>query len=195
MKTVINVVLLLLICLLGYMLYSSIKEPIAFGEAKSKRKTAVVDKLQTIRKAQEVHRWIKGDFASSFDSLEYVLKYDSIPTIKLVEDPNDPTNPEKFQKIVTYTSAKDSVASMGITQIDSLRYVPYTNGVTFDIQADTLTYQQTLVSVVEVGTKWANFMGKFADPKYAKYDSGYEPNSTIKFGDMNKPNLAGNWER
>jgi hypothetical protein len=66
---------------------------------------------------------------------------------------------------------------------------------TFDIAADTIEYQKTTVSVVEVGTKWKNFMGKFADPKYGKYDSRYDPNGTIKFGDMLKPNISGNWER
>lgn len=195
MKTIINIVLLLVILLLGYMLYSSIKEPIAFNAEKQIRKTAVVDKLLEIRKAQEVHRMIKGDYASSFDSLAYVLKNDSIPTIKLVEDPSDPTNPDKFKKLTTYTLASDSIPGLGIKNVDSLKYIPFTDGMEFDISADTLTYQQTLVSVVEVGTQWKNFMGEFADPKYAKYDAGYEPEATIKFGDMNKPNLSGNWER
>jgi len=177
------------------MLYNSIKEPIAFNAEKQLRKTAVVDKLQEIRKAQEVHRMITGGFANSFDSLAYVLKNDSIPTVKLLEDPDDPTNPDKFTKLTTYTAASDSIAGLGINNVDSLKYIPYTDGMTFDIAADTLTYQMTLVSVVEVGTKWKNFMGEYASPRYSKYDAGYEPEATIKFGDMNKPNLSGNWER
>jgi len=175
MKLVINIVLTLAILLLAYMLYSSIKEPIAFGEAKKLRKDAVVDKLQEIRKSQEIYRLIKGEFAGSFDQLSSVLNNDSIPTVKLVEDPEDPSNPEKFQKIITYSSAKDSLRGLGIGNIDSLQYIPFTDGLSFDIAADTLTYQQTLVSVTEVGTKWANFMGKYASPQYAKYDAGYEP--------------------
>jgi len=195
MKHILNIVLILAIILLGYMLYNSIKEPIAFGEAKNLRKNAVVDKLEDIRKSQEIYRLIKGQFAGSFDELSSVLNNDSIPTVKLVEDPDDPTNPDKFQKIVTYSAAKDSIRGLGIGSIDSLKYIPYTDGKSFDISADTLTYQQTLVSVVEVGTQWANFMGKYASPQYSKYDAGYEPQAKIKFGDMNKPNLSGNWER
>lgn len=195
MKAIINVILVLVIALLAFMLYNAIKEPIAFAEAKAAKKEVVVQKLQTIRRAQEVYRTITGKFASSFDSLAYVLNTGQIPTIKLVEDPEDPTNPDKFTKTTTYTPAKDSIRSFGITNADSLRYVPFAGGIQFEISADTLTYQQTLVSVTEVGTQWKNFMGIFADPKYSKYDAGYEPNATIKFGDMNKPNLAGNWER
>ena len=38
-------------------------------------------------------------------------------------------------------------------------------------------------------------MGKYADPKYAKYDQSYEPAKRIKFGDLNKPNISGSWDR
>jgi len=195
MKTVINIVLIGLIALLAYMLYTSIKEPIAFGEAKAERKEAVVTKLKEIRKAQEMHRTITGKFAASFDSLVYVLKNDSIATVKLDVDPEDPTNTEKFKKVITYSPALDSIIALGVTDLDNLSAIPFTDNMTFDISSDTLTYQQTLVSVTEVGTKWKNFMGEYASPKYSKYDAKYEPEATIKFGDMNKPNLAGNWER
>jgi len=84
---------------------------------------------------------------------------------------------------------------MGI-DLASLGDIPFTDGQKqFEIQADTVEYQKTNVAVVEVGTKWRTFMGEFSDPKYAKYDSKYDPNKTIKFGNMNKPSLAGSWDR
>ena len=73
--------------------------------------------------------------------------------------------------------------------------MPYTTGDVYTIAADTLTYQSTLVNVVEVSTRWKNFMGEYANPRFMKYDNSYDPNKTIKFGDMNAPNLAGNWSR
>lgn len=194
MRYVINIFLTFLIILLAYMLYSSIKEPIAFGEAKEYRKSKVVNKLETIRKAQEIYRSITGEFASSFEQLKDTLTLDSIPFEKIIGDPDDPTNADKFQRFVTYTPAIDTIKALKIN-LDSLRYIPFSNGMSFDIAADTIEYQKTTVSVVEVGTKWKNFMGKYADPKYGKYDSRYDPNKTIKFGDMMKPNISGNWER
>jgi hypothetical protein len=194
MRYVINTILILVIALLAYMLYSSIKEPIAFGEAKDYRKAKVVRKLENIRTAQEIYRTITGQFASSFEALSYTLKNDSIPFEKIIGDPDDPTNADKFQRFLTYSPAIDSIKALGIN-LDSLQFIPFSNGMTFDIEADTIEYQKTTVSVVEVGTKWKNFMGKFADPKYGKYDSRYDPNKTIKFGDMMKPNISGNWER
>ena len=76
----------------------------------------------------------------------------------------------------------------------TLSKVPYTDGRDFSISADTLTYQSTLVNVVEVGTLRKDFMGKYADARYAKYDDSYDPMSVLKFGDMNSPNTSGNWE-
>lgn len=173
------------------MLYNSIQEPIAFQTAKDRREQAVVDRLIQIRKAQEMFRDIKGGFAPNFDTLRYVLENDRFAIIKIEGDADDPDNPTIFRD-TTYKPAIDSVRALGIN-LDSLEHVPYSTK-KFDIDADTLTYQQTLVSVVEVGTKRSNFMGKYADEKYARYDNTYDPNTTLKFGDMNSPKLAGNWE-
>ncbi len=193
MKFLINLFLILLIGLLGYMLYQSIKEPVKFGETKNYRKNVVVDKLQKIRTAQELYRSIKGGFAGSWDDLVMTLKTDSIPHVKTIGDPDDPTNSEKFQRIVTYTPAIDTVRALGL-DLDNLAIVPFSGGKKFDITADSIEYQKTTVSVVEVGTPWKSFMGEFGDPKFRMYDKMYDPNKKLKFGDLTKPNLSGNWE-
>lgn len=192
MKAIINSALVLLIAFLAYMLYNSIKEPIAFEAVKKYRSSVVIDKLVDIRKSQELYREIKGSFAGSFDSLSYVLKNDSIPFVNLTEDPEDPENVDKFIRTVTYTSAFDSIKALKIN-LDSLRYVPFSDGKEFSISADTLTFQSTLTNVVEVSTRWKDFMGIYASEKYGKYDNRYNPSSPLKFGDMNKPSLSGNW--
>jgi hypothetical protein len=193
MKIVINVLLVALIAFLAYMLYANIKDPIAFHAEKDSRSKVVVERLKDIRKAQEIYRDIKGEFASSFDSLLYVLKNDSIPFENIIGDPDDPTNMEKVVRTITYSAAIDSIRSLGLN-LDSLRYVPFSKGTEFTIDADTISYQQSVVSVVEVSTRWKEFMGGFASKRYAKYDSRYDPENRLKFGDMSKPNLTGNWE-
>ena len=193
MKWIISIVLVLVIALLAYMLYLNIQEPIAFQAVKNAREDVVVDKLKEIRQAQEIYRDIKGQFAGDFDSLSYVLKNDSIKFENIIGDPDDPTGGE-FIRTVTYSPAIDSVQALGLN-LDSLRYIPFSEGGEFSIQADTLTYQSTLVSVVEVGTRWKEFMGEYGSIRYAKYDNSYDPNRMLKFGDMSAPNLTGNWER
>jgi len=199
MKNIISLVLVAVIIFLGYLLYVNIKEPIVFEQVKDERKAKVVNKLETIRTAQEVFKLVTGKYAHDFDTLSQVINNDTITIKTIFGDKDDLNSTEEFREVFTYKSAKDSLMSLlaknkyPILNLDSLRYVPYTNGEMFTIAADTMTYQSTLVNVVEVGTRWKNFMGKYGSIKYSKYDNSYDPNSTIKFGDMNSPNLAGNW--
>ncbi len=192
MRIAINLLFVFLAIFLAYVLYGTIKEPVKFQAEKDLRETAVVDKLVKIRKAQQYYRAITGEFAPNFDTLKQVLNTENFTITKVEGDPDDPTGGK-----VIYTeikkSAKDSLAALNFDYSD-LASIPYTDGLKFDIQADTTTYQNTLVHVVQVGTKKSNFMGEFADPRFAKYDDSYDPNAIIKFGDMNKPNTSGNWE-
>lgn len=194
MKYLINLLLLAGIVGLTYLLITGIREPIAFQAEKNARKTAVADRLSQIRTSQEMFRSIKGNFATNFDELITTLKTDSIPFIQVFEDPDDPTNEDKYVYKTIYSNALDSIGQLGIN-LDEMKYVPYTDkNVQFDFFGDTLTYQKTLVSVTEVGTRWKNFMGEFADQRFTKYDKSYNPDAMIKFGDRNTPNVSGNWE-
>lgn len=199
MRLIINLILVAIVGLLGYLLFYGIKEPIAFGDAKKERLEAVTNRLKQVRFAQEFHRDITGKFANSFDSLQYVLRTDSFTIVKIKGDPDDPN--AEFTRIETKKSAIDSIKTLFNDpkskvkiELDSLPFVPYGGGARFSIQADTLTYQKTLVNVTEVGTPWKTFMGKYADEKYQRYDNLYFPESLVKFGDMSGPNLGGNWE-
>lgn len=193
MRLVINLILAVIVVGLIWVLINSIREPIAFKAERERRERTVIDKLMMIRKAQEAYRDITGHFAGTFDTLKYVLHNDSFMVINVEGDPDDPN----FTGVVTYDTfyfpAFDSIQKLGIV-LDSIEYVPFGEGAKFEVSADTLTYQSTLVDVVEVGTRRKSYMGRFADPRFRKYDQSYDPNSVIKFGDMNKPNLSGNWE-
>ncbi len=194
MRLVINLILAAIVVGLVYVLYSSIREPIAFKAEKQRREQAVIDRLITIRQAQEHFRDIKGGFAPTFDSLKHVLRTDSFRIVKVEGDPDDPDFTGEITYDTIYRAAKDSINKLGI-KLDSIEYVPFGKGATFDIAADTITYQKTVVNVVQVGTPRNTFMGRFADERFKRYDRSYDPGSVIKFGDMNKPNLSGNWER
>ena len=195
MRLIVNLVLLAVIALLVYILVVSIREPIAFKAEKDKREAAVVDRLMELRRGQELYRSITGgEFAGNWDEFKQVLTNGKVPFVKVNGDPDDPNFTGTVTYDTTYTNAIDSVRAMG-WNLDELVLVPFSDGKKFDVQADTLSYQKTTVNVVEVGTKRSTFMGQYADPSYKRYDARYEPNSVIKFGDMNKPTTSGNWER
>ncbi|HMQ46043.1 MAG TPA: hypothetical protein PKA00_01255 [Saprospiraceae bacterium] len=192
MRLLINLVLIAIIAGLIWVLISSIREPIAFKAEKEKREQAVIAKLRTIRTVQEAYRNITGIFASDFDELSKTLKEGRFAIISVIGDPDDPNFTGEIIYDTTYMSALDSMTALGIN-LDSLKYVPYGKGVSFDIQADTIDYQKTLVPVVEVGVKRKVFMGKYADARFSRYDNTYDPNSILKFGNLGAPNLSGNW--
>ncbi|MBT8231254.1 MAG: hypothetical protein HKO66_14830 [Saprospiraceae bacterium] len=193
MKKIISIVLALVIIFLTWALIQSIKEPIAFQKVKKERKDAVVAHLEKVRKAQEAYRDITGKFAGNFDSLKHVLTTDSFTIENIVGDPDDPTG-QAFTRTLIKKPAIDSILKLGI-ELEGLEKVPFGDGKTFSIEADTMTYQSTLVNVVEVGTRWKDFMGEYASKKYSKYDNSYDPDKRMKFGNMNAPNLSGNWDR
>lgn len=190
-KIIASIIIAGLIGFTTFLLIKSIQEPIAFQAEKVKRSEVVASKLKNIKSLQEIYKSIKGTYAGSFEDLLNVIKTDKIPFIKVEGDPDDPNN-SVVTRSISYTNAIDSVKSLGIdlTDIDK---VPFADGATFSIQADTIDYQSTKVSVVEVGTKWKVFMGEFASPRFKKYDAFYDPEKSFKFGDMNTPNLSGNW--
>lgn len=194
MKLVINLLLVALIAFLVWMLVNSIREPIAFKAVKDRREQAVIDKLMVIRETQEMFRSIKDGFAPSFDSLSKVLRTEDFAIVSVIGDPDDPNFTGEITYDTTFLPAIDSIKSLEIN-LDSLQYVPYGNGATFSMASDTITYQSTNVPVVEVGVKRSEFMGSYADQRFSKYDQSYRPNSILKFGNLNAPQLTGNWEK
>jgi len=200
MRLIINLVLVALVFLLIYVLYDSINEPIEFQNEKARREGAVINRLTDIRKAQELYREVTGEYAKDFDSLEETIRTGKIPVVKVIGDPDDPTNTDAIRYDTTFVPAMEyyeeyEALSKRKVNLDSLRYVPFTKDQKFTVQADTLTYQSTLVNVVEVGTDRLQFMGPYADIRFKRYDANYDPKKIIKFGNMYAPNLSGNWER
>lgn len=192
MRLVISIIMAALVGFLGYLIYQSIQEPIAFAAEKTKRADAVAAKLTDIRTLQDMYRTIKGGYAPTFEELVSTIKNDSIPFVNIIGDPDDPNFTGEIQRVTTYTSALDSVTNMGIN-LEGIDIVPYSNSTKFTIQTDTIEYQSTMVNVIEVGTRWKEFMGEFSDPKYKKYDNRYDPNAAFKFGDLSAPSLNGTW--
>lgn len=194
MRIAINIVLVLAIVGLSYLLYASIAEPIQFRTEWRDRETVVKRKLENIRDAQVAYKSIKGTYAPSFDSLALVLQSDSFELVAIEGDPNDPN--AEVKRTTTYVNALDSMARLGIS-LDSLRFVPFTDGQEFEIQADILDEYQNAknIPVVRVGVRIKDYMGKYGSKKYAMYDQAYDPNGFTMFGDLTKPSTNGNWRK
>ena len=199
MRKLFSLAFLALAFFLAFLLYKSIEEPIAFNDVRTERTDVVSAKLEMIRTAQELYRDITGEYAPTFDTLKQVLNEGELLSIRVVGDPDDPDFTGEITYDTTRIPARDTFPGLGIV-LDDLEKVPYTGGeydtpaTNFDIDAKVIEYQSTNVPVVQVGTKQANYMGRYADKKYQRYDQNYDPSLPIKFGSLEKPTLAGSWQ-
>lgn len=194
MKIAINIVLFLVAAALAYVLYQGIAEPIQFRSEWRDREGAVKDQLEKVRDAQIAYKSIVGRYASTFDSLEQTLKTESFIIKSLSGDPEVDAN---VVEIITKVSALDSMTTLGIN-LDSLRYIPYTNGLVFDMETKVLDEYQNAknIPVIKVSANVRDYMGPWAKMKYAKYDDAYKPKTAkTEFGDLNKPSTNGNWRQ
>ena len=195
MKIVINLVLVAVAAFLGWQLYSSIKDPISFMNELALREEAVSSRLKQVRDAQTIYRDVSGgEYAKTFDELVNTLRNGSIPLVSVFGDPDDPNfDPNDLRTDTTYIPAIDTINALGIN-LDSLRYIPYSGGKEFDLEADTVTYQKALVNYVQVGAPYKSFMGPYASERYKRYINTYDPGATMKFGSRAKPTLSGSWD-
>ncbi len=188
-KLILNIVLGIGVLALTFLLYKSIEEPISVEAARSKRTPATFSRLLEIKKAQMAYLEAKGKFASDFDSLVYVIKYDSVPEIKILGNPDllegDST------AVVTYDTSYVRLMVKAFNDpkysLDSLRYIPLTGGKVFNLQAGTIE---------ELGRKVPVFEASVTEPmmlhdqvqKYVNKDQVW------KVGSMTEARYDGNWE-
>lgn len=81
-QMIVTIIVAIGVVVFAYMDYSVIQDELAFHREKEKVKTAVVQRLKDIRKAQLAYNKEYGKYANSFDSLIYFLKHDEISLIK-----------------------------------------------------------------------------------------------------------------
>ncbi len=148
MKLVIKIVLLIAIFVLSYFIWQSINEPIQFDRHKNRRYKATIQRLKDIRKAEVAFIAVNGHYTGDFDSLVDFVKNASIPVVKAIGSvPDDMTEKEALKKGIirrdtSYVNTLDSLFGAKYP-IDSLPYVPYSDGAKFTLGA----------KVLEIGSK------------------------------------------
>lgn len=84
MKTAIQIALVAIAIVLGYLIYNSVQTPIEFEKAKKERYDATVQRLKDIRKAQLAYKDVNGKFTGSWDTLINFVKHDSLPLVRKI---------------------------------------------------------------------------------------------------------------
>lgn len=141
MKTVIQIALVIAIIALGYFCVESINRPIRFIKHQKIRSNAVIKNLKDIRTAEVAFKSVHDRFTGSFDTLINFVKYDSLKLVKKEGSLSDSLveagwTEEKalslgmIKRDTILVSVLDSLFGKRYP-IDSLRYVPFTDGEEF----------------------------------------------------------------
>ncbi|MBN2166253.1 MAG: hypothetical protein JW717_08270 [Marinilabiliaceae bacterium] len=209
MKTVLQIVLVVVILALGYFIWESIQKPIRFQQAYNYRKAKVIENLENIRDAQVAYKSVYNRFTSSFDTLVNFLKTDSLPLIKMegtLTDSMIEAGITELKAIAMGLIKRDTINISVMDTIvgnkynvDSLRYVPFSKNTEFEMGSSSIT----TISGVNVQV----FEAKTPNDVYL---NGLEPQEIInlnaiaaklerypglKVGSLEEANNnAGNWE-
>jgi len=211
MRRVIQILFVLVIIVLGYLIVESIMEPIEFNREVEVRERATIDRLIDIREAQKAYKDIYKKYTSSFDTLIAFIDTGNFTVVRAIGDiPEDWLDELGFERAReralnegvisrenTLVPVLDSLFHEGYAT-DSLRYVPYCEGVTFSMTSgELLTSSNLTVQVVEAYCLYDDLLNGMDRQLVVNYKDermkivGFEG---VKFGSMEEGTLTGNWE-
>lgn len=84
MKTILNIILVVAACLLGYMCYRSVQLPVEFNTEVARREAVIIQRLKDIRTVQEAHRDKYQVYASSWKQLIDFAKTAEVPIVNKI---------------------------------------------------------------------------------------------------------------
>ena len=211
MRRVIQILFVLIIIVLGYLIVESIMEPIRFNQEVETRERATIDRLIDIRDAQKAYKDVYKKYTASFDTLIAFVDTGSFTVVKA-----DGDIPEEWLDELGFEKAREKALKEGVISrvnmhvpvldslfnpefaTDSLRYVPFTEGVTFEMDAGKLLTSSNLtVQVVETFCLYDDLLNEMDRQLVVNYKDermkivGFEG---VKFGSMEEGTLTGNWE-
>ena len=209
MKTAIQIILTIAILALGYLCVESIQKPVRFKRAYNARQEKVIERLQNIREAQRAYKSVNDDFTGSFDTLINFVKSDSLRLVRMEGRLTDSMIEEGItekkalelgiiQRDTILVSVKDSIFGNQYLA-DSLRYVPFTGGEEFQMDATILETESGVdVPVFEAKVHHKTYLQGLDEQQIINLideDQSYERYPGLKVGSLKEANnSAGNWE-
>lgn len=196
-KVLLQLALLVVIVVIGWFVYQSIMEPVEFRNEKRARELKVIEKLKDIRTSQTIYRHVKGSYTDSFDSLVAFLTVAEIPVVKMIPDPNDTTFTKTINDTIGYIKVADSLFSNKFYKLSDLSLIPFSGGIAFEMDADTIERGGVDVHVFEALAPYSAYLMGMDEQTIinliAKQED-IEKYPGLKVGSMREPSTDGNWE-
>jgi hypothetical protein len=197
MKTIIQVVLALIIVVLGYLIFESVMEPVRFNQEVAQREAKIVQRLKDIRQVQVAHRTRYGRFNSDLDSLIDFIRYDSLAVTRAIGTvPDTLTEAEAVrlgivQRDTIWIRAIDSLLTRARYPVDSLKFVPYTDGVEFAMGANKIERGLTKIPVFEAYALPQHYL---KDVYRWRIYYTRDEEAGLRVGSLVEASIDGNWE-
>ena len=199
MRTVFQIILFAAICVVAYFVIESVNKPLRFNAETKRRYDATVQRLKDIRTAQVAFRSEYKRYTGSFDTLIEFLKVDSFKVVKQIGDADD-ADEEAAKKVIRETikvSVLDSLFKKGYN-VDSLRFVPFTQGVEFELGTANLTAGNVVVNVFEAKVPFDLLLNGLDPQLLVNYSADRLKKTNyagLRVGSLTETtNNAGNWE-
>jgi len=170
----VNIILTIVILILAYFIYDGINTPIQFNKEKEKRYSKVIERLKDIRTVQIAYKSVNGAYSDNFDTLINFVKTGQFRLIKQIGNIEDST--AVIVRDTIFVPVRDSLFT-ATYNIDSLPFIPFTDGARFKLQAGEIEKGKVMVKVFE-----------------AIDSQPFDPKKVLKVGSMTEPSNAGNWE-
>jgi hypothetical protein len=193
MKIVINLVLAVVAIVLAYFIYDGVNQKIIFKKKAEKRREVVQERLLDIVTAQKEFKSQKGKYAANFAELEYFLKNDSLRLVKAIGTvPDSLTEAEAVERGIVIRDT-NLVPAISIFEgqdinVDSLKYIPFSEGNTFKMQADVIEKNKVNVNVFEASAKLADVYNGLKTR-----NENVDLEDVLKVGSLTEPITSGNW--
>ena len=210
MNNLFKALLIVAAVVLAWLSYQSVMTPIEFNETRDFREKQVVARLIDIRTAETEYRNLNGDYTASIDTLinwvkttnaKIVLKEGVLTDKQLEEGMTEKEAVKKglIKRDTTYVPMIESLFSKDYP-IDSLRYIPFSNGQEFELEKAEIVTGSAGIKVKVMCAK-APFTSYLSDLDKQELINLIETTEKLekypgmKFGDSEEANNnAGNWE-
>ena len=225
-KKIVSVLLLFVIAGLVYVIVQSVMQPVNFNKQMEYRKGVGVQRMKDLRTLQEAYKSVYGKFSQSADSLADFYKNGQMEVLMQIGSNDDSVavaNTEKLKKssrgkltpemmyklyqegqnLVFSISSKINVRdtifkNRSDFNIDSLRYIPFSQGDTIQMDAIIKEVSGVKVPLFEARMPYKSLLKGLDNQLRITLDADCRASNRyegLQVGSISAPNNnAGNWE-
>ncbi len=197
-KTIIQIILIAIAIVLGYLTYQSIMEPVNFNKEKRAREKVVIQYLKDIRSAEFIYKQLNNRYTGSFDTLIRFMDSAEIPVVKMIPDPNDTTYTLTINDTVGYVKVADSLFhNQQNVDYHHIDIIPFSGGQKFQLKAGVIKKGGIKVNVFEVKAPYTTYMKGMNKQLIVNLTASRKELHKypgLKVGSMTEPTTDGNWE-